>query len=149
MMRPDGEEQEKRRRVMTPMSARIVHIGINRNWKEIYAFASRPENMPAWASGLASGLDREGDDWIGDGGPIGKVRVRFAPANDFGVMDHTVTMENGLVVENALRVIPNGDGAEVMFALLKRPDMDEAGFEADAAHVRKDLETLKRLMEQQ
>jgi hypothetical protein len=134
---------------MTILPARIVHIGIERDWREVYAFASRPENMSAWASGLASGLTQDGEDWLADGGPVGQVRVRFAPTNPFGVIDHTVTMETGLVVENAFRVTPNGDGAEVTFTLLKRPDMDDAAFEADAAHVRKDLQTLKGLLESQ
>ncbi|MDX3925301.1 MAG: SRPBCC family protein [Shinella sp.] len=132
---------------MTTMQARIVHTGIERPWKEVYAFASKPENMPLWASGLASGLTRDGEDWIGDGGPVGKVRIRFTPPNDHGVLDHTVTMDSGLVVENALRVVPNGDGAEVMFTLLRLEGMDDAAFEADAAHVKKDLATLKALLE--
>ena len=133
---------------MTTMPARIVHRTIRRDWHAVYAFAARPENMPLWASGLASGLTRDGEDWIADGGPIGNVRVRFAPQNDFGVIDHTVTLPDGLVVENALRVVPNGDGAEVMFTLLRRPGMDDAGFEADAAHVARDLDALARLMEE-
>lgn len=132
---------------MTARPARIVHISVDRPWRDVYAFASRPETMPAWASGLASGLTREGEDWVADGGPIGQVRVRFAPANAFGVIDHTVTMANGQVVENALRVTPNGDGAEVAFTLLKRPDMDHAAFEADAAHVLRDLQALKAILE--
>lgn len=132
---------------MSVLPARIIHIGIDRDWRDVYAFASRPEYMPAWASGLASGLRRDVDDWIADGGPVGEVRVRFAPSNPFGVIDHTVTMATGQVVENALRVTPNGDGAEVAFTLLKRPDMDEAAFEADAAHVLKDLKALKALLE--
>lgn len=132
---------------MSILPARIIHIGIDRPWREVYAFAADPENMQHWASGLASGLTREGDDWIGDGGPIGKVRVRFAPGNHYGILDHTVTMENGLVVDNPLRVMANGDGAEVMFTLLKRQDLDDAGFEADAAHVLKDLQALKALLE--
>lgn len=133
---------------MTTMPARIVHRTIRRDWRAVYAFAAKPENMPLWASGLASGLTRDGEDWIADGGPIGKVRVRFAPQNDFGVIDHTVTLPDGLVVENALRVVPNGDGAEVMFTLLRQPGMDDAAFEADAAHVARDLDTLARLMEE-
>ena len=129
------------------MPARIIHRTIRRPWRAVYAFAAKAENMPLWASGLASGLTREGDDWIADGGPVGNVRVRFAAQNELGVIDHRVTMPNGLVVENALRVVPNGSGAEVMFTLLRRPDMDEAAFEADAAHVARDLDMLARLME--
>ncbi|WP_439627180.1 SRPBCC family protein [Shinella sp.] len=134
---------------MTTMPARIIHRTIRRDWRAVYAFAAKPENMPLWASGLASGLTRDGDDWIADGGPIGNVRVRFAPPNDFGVVDHTVTLLSGLVVENALRIVPNGDGCEVMFTLLRQPDMDDAAFESDAAHVTRDLEALAKLMEQQ
>ena len=132
---------------MTALPARIIHTTIQRDWHAVYAFAARPENMPLWASGLAAGLTRDGDDWIADGGPIGDVRVRFAPPNDFGVIDHTVTLPNGLVVENALRVVPNGSGCEVMFTLLRQPDMDDAAFESDAAHVARDLDCLARLME--
>lgn len=132
---------------MKPMTAKIVHISIERDWREVYAYASRPENMPDWASGLASGLARDGEDWIADGGPIGKVRVRFAPDNDFGVIDHEVTLENGLKVQNALRIVPNGDGAEVMFTALKLAGTTDESFAGDADHVRKDLEMLKRLME--
>lgn len=136
---------------MPLLPARIIHIGIARPVDAVYAYASDPANLGFWASGLASGLTRQsgddGDEWIGDGGSIGKVRVRFAPPNAFGILDHTVTMENGLTVENPLRVVANGDGTEVMFTLLQRPDLDEAGFEADAAHVMKDLETLKAILE--
>ncbi len=134
---------------MTTMPARIIHRTIQRDWRAVYAFAAKPENMPLWASGLASGLTRDGKDWIADGGPIGNVRVRFAPPNDFGVVDHTVTLPNGLMVENALRIVPNGDGCEVMFTLLRQPDMDDAAFESDAAHVTRDLEALGKLMERE
>jgi len=132
---------------MATLPARIVHRTIRRNWRAVYDFASRPENMQLWASGLAAGLTPDGDDWIADGGPIGNVRVRFAPPNEFGVIDHTVTLPDGLRVENALRVVPNGDGAEVMFTLLRQAGMDDAAFAADAAHIARDLDALARLME--
>jgi hypothetical protein len=132
---------------MPTMQARIIHTSIDRDWRHVYAFASKPENMPLWASGLASGLTRDGEDWIADGGPIGEVKVRFAPPNDFGVVDHSVTMQSGLVVQNTLRIVPNGDGAEVMFTLLRQADMNDDAFERDALHVAKDLATLKTLME--
>lgn len=132
---------------MTTYPARIIHLTIDRDWRAVYDFARRPENMPRWASGLAAGLKRDGDDWLGDGGPIGTIRIRFAQPNDLGVIDHTVTLENGVTVDNALRVVKNGDGAEVMFTLLQLPGTDDAALEADAAHITKDLQTLKALLE--
>lgn len=56
-------------------------------------------------------------------------------------------LPDGRSVRNAFRITPNGDGCEVAFVLLRRPEMDDAAFEADAAHVLKDLQALKALME--
>lgn len=132
---------------MAMMPVRVVHTSIARDWREVYDFASKPENMPRWASGLAGGLTRDGEDWIADGGPLGEIRVRFTPANALGVLDHVVTMPDGTEVHNALRVTPNGDGAVVAFTLLQRPEQDDAAIEADAAHVAKDLKAFKALLE--
>jgi hypothetical protein len=131
---------------MSTMEAKIIHISVDRDWREVYGFAGRPENMPLWASGLASGLAQDGDDWIARG-VLGTVRVSFVPPNEFGIIDHTVTIESGLRVYNALRVVPNGDGCEVMFTVLRLPGMSDEQFAADAAHVQTDLGTLKTLME--
>ena len=132
---------------MPTFPARIVHLSIDRPADEVAAFVADPENMRQWASGLSEGLRQDGDDWIGDGGPLGDIHVRFAPRNDLGVVDHSVTLPDGTQVYNALRVSPNGDGCEVAFTVLRQPSQDDAAFEADAAHVRRDLETLKVLME--
>jgi hypothetical protein len=131
---------------MNVMEAKVVHVSINRNWREVYQFAAKPENMPLWASGLGGGLEPDGDDWMAHG-PLGDVRVKFAPRNDLGVMDHVVTMSSGLEVNNALRVVPNGDGSEVMFTVLKLPDTSDGQFTADSKWVLKDLNTLKKLLE--
>ncbi|CAN7480424.1 SRPBCC family protein [Pararhizobium sp. LjRoot255] len=131
---------------MDVMEAKVVHVSINRNWRDVYQFAAKPENMPLWASGLGGGLEPDDEDWVAHG-PLGDVRVKFAPRNDLGVMDHVVTMESGLKVNNALRVVPNGDGSEVMFTVLKLPDTSEEQFIADSNWVLKDLNTLKKLLE--
>lgn len=132
---------------MTVAEARIIHISIAVAWRAVYDFASRPENMQLWAAGLAAGLRPEGDGWIGDGGPLGDIRVEFVPQNDFGVIDHDVTLADGRKIHNAFRIIPNGDGAEAIFSLIRQTEMDDAAFEADAAAVKADLETLKSLLE--
>jgi hypothetical protein len=102
--------------------------------------------MPLWAAGLASGLTPQGENWIASG-PLGDVVVKFAPTNDFGVIDHVVTMPDGLEVYNALRVSPNGDGCEIAFTVLQLPGMSDDDFKNDAELVYKDLITLKKLLE--
>jgi hypothetical protein len=40
---------------------------------------------------------------------MGRVTVTFAPRNDFGVLDHDVTLPSGETVYNPLRVISDGE----------------------------------------
>ncbi len=54
---------------------------------------------------------------------------------------------DGLKVYNALRVTPNGDGAEIAFTLLQLPGMTDDDFTRDAGLVKTDLETLKSIVE--
>lgn len=131
---------------MSVMVSKIIHVSIQRPWKEVYAFASDPVRMPQWAGGLANGLVQDGNEWIASG-PLGAVRVAFAPRNDYGVIDHVVTLPDGSRVFNALRVMENGDGAEIAFTLLKQPQMTVAEFERDAAAVLTDLTVLKDMLE--
>ncbi|MCZ7469547.1 SRPBCC family protein [Agrobacterium sp. O3.4] len=132
---------------MPVMQSRIIHLSVEKPWAQVYGFASDPQNMPRWAAGLGGGLKPDGNDWIADGGPLGEVRVNFAPANEFGVIDHVVTLPDGLKVYNALRVTPNGSGAEVSFTLLRLDGMTDEEFEQDASAITADLETLKSLLE--
>ncbi len=133
---------------MSAMTAKIVHVTIHRDWRAVYDFASKPENMPLWASGLATALVADGDDWIA-AGALGAVQITFTPPNDFGVIDHTVTEPSGRQFYNALRVVRNGAGCEVMFTLLRVEGITDAQFETDAEHVARDLATLKGLMERE
>ncbi|TRB02935.1 MULTISPECIES: SRPBCC family protein [Rhizobium/Agrobacterium group] len=132
---------------MPVMQSRIIHLSVEKPWAQVYGFASDPQNMPRWAAGLGGGLKPDGNEWIADGGPLGEVRVNFAPANEFGVIDHVVTLPDGLKVYNALRVTPNGSGAEVSFTLLRLDGMTDEEFEQDASAITADLETLKSLLE--
>jgi hypothetical protein len=63
---------------------------------------------------------RDGDEWIADA-PFGKVRLRFTPRNSFGVMDHDVKLESGVTIRNPMRVLPNGEGSEFVFTLIRQP----------------------------
>lgn len=132
----------------TPMNeVKHISISINRSPRDIYEFASNPENLPLWAAGLArSKVTREGDAWVAEA-PFGKVRIRFVKRNTFGVLDHDVELDSGVVVHNPMRVIPNGEGSEFVFTLLRQPGMDDAQFAEDKLAIEKDLRTLKNILE--
>lgn len=131
----------------TSQDVEHISIFINRSPEAVYAFAANPENLPLWAAGLArSELSREEGTWIAEA-PFGTVKIRFVPPNTLGVMDHEVELESGLVVYNPMRVVPNGQGSEFIFSLLRQPDMSDEAFAADKEAIEADLATLKALLE--
>jgi hypothetical protein len=117
--------------------SRHIGVWINATPDAVYAFASDPTELPRWAAGLA-------DPSLSD------AVVDFAPQNEFGVLDHEVRLSSGEAVYNPMRVIPGGTGetrCEVVFTLRRRPGVTDAEFDADAAAVAADLETLRGLLE--
>jgi hypothetical protein len=123
-----------------------VSVSIERSASEVYEFVVNPMNLPRWASGLAGAVQKIGADWVADS-PMGKLTLKFATDNPFGVLDHAVTTEAGLTFQNPMRVVPNGDGSEVTFVLFRLADMSEQQFAEDAAQVQKDLAQLKAILE--
>ena len=113
---------------------------------DVYDFACVPENLTKWATGLGTSGERVGQAWIAQT-PQGPVTVRFIERNDYGVLDHYVTTEDGTEIYNPMRVVANGRGSELSFTLFRRPEMSDAQFEQDAAWVERDLGQLKALLE--
>jgi hypothetical protein len=131
------------------MGSRSQHIssGIDRPATEVYDFAVDPRNLPKWAAGLAGLIvEHDGEQWSTES-PMGRITFTFAPRNDFGVLDHDVTLPSGETVYNPLRVISDGVGCEVIFTLRQRAEMTDEEFERDADAVAKDLAKLKSLLE--
>jgi hypothetical protein len=127
--------------------SRHISIGIDRPASIVYDFVADPFNLPRWAAGLAgSTVERDGERWFTDS-PMGRVTIAFTPRNDFGVLDHDVTLPSGETVYNPLRVISDGDACEVVFSLRQRPGISDEDFQRDADSVAQDLATLRDLVE--
>ncbi len=130
------------------MTSRHVSVWVDAAPDVVYAIAADPTQLPRWASGLAEGALRQtAKGWVADS-PMGEVTVEFAPANQFGVLDHVVRMSDGQTVYNPLRVVPAGEGearCEVVFTVRRRADMTDEEFDRDVATVAADLERLRDL----
>ena len=124
-----------------PVESRHVSVWIDAAPDAVYAFASDRAELPRWAAGLA-------DPALTDPS-LGEADVEFAPFNEFGVLDHVVRLPSGETAYNPMRVIPAGQGVarcEVVFTVRRRPGMTDQQFEADAAAVTADLESLRALL---
>lgn len=130
------------------LEAVVVNQSLNVSAREVYEFAHQEENLPKWASGLAEGVHQRDGKWFAKS-PMGEVQLTMSQKNAFGVMDHDVKLPNGQSVHNALRVTPAGEGSLLSFIVLRTPGTEQKAFDADVAHVRKDLQALKQLLEKQ
>jgi len=125
------------------LPARTYSISIPRDWRALYEQIWRPEYFALWASGLSdSELRPDGDDWLTDG-PEGPIRIHFTPHNEHGVMDHIVDAGTNAAIHVPLRVVQNGEGAEVMLTLYRQAGMSDEKFAADAKWIHRDLQALK------
>jgi hypothetical protein len=122
--------------------SRHISQSIARSADDVYEYASDPTNLPEWASGLGSSVEHLDGRWFVES-PGGRLTVAFAARNDFGILDHEVTLPSGETVYNPMRVIADGDGYEVVFTLRRQPGMTEADFSRDADLVLADLGALK------
>ena len=125
---------------------RYLSVSIEREPETVYAFTSNPENLPQWASGLGQGVKRA-DEHCEVKTEQGTVGLRFTPHNEYGVLDHTVVLSDGTEVYVPMRVMPNGQGSEVMLVLFRQPGMDDTEFTRDARLMQNDLWVLKALLE--
>jgi hypothetical protein len=128
------------------LESRQISERIDRYAADVYEFASDPANLPEWAPGLGGSVENVDGQWFVET-PSGRVGFAFVERNKYGVLDHDVTLPSGEVIHNPMRVVPDGDGCEVVFTLRRLPDMSDEDFARDAGLVQADLTRLKRLLE--
>ena len=129
-----------------PSESRQISEWIDRPAADVYDYASDPANLPNWAPGLGNSVENVDGQWFVET-QSGRVGFAFVERNRFGVLDHEVTLPSGEVIYNPMRVIPDGDGCEVVFTVRRLPDMTDEDFARDAGLVQADLTRLKHLLE--
>jgi len=123
-----------------------LSIAIEAAPARVYEFAANPMNLPKWARGLCTSIEKVGGTWIGQGA-MGQVKIEFVEPNHLGILDHMVTLPSGQRVMVPIRVHPRGNGSEVVFTLNPLPGMSEAQIAADARLVMQDLAALKKAID--
>lgn len=131
---------------MPTSRARHIGITIERPAEEVYGFLAEPLNFPKWAEGLGHSFHHvEGMIWTAET-PMGPMRIAFSEPNAHGILDHAVIPPDGAAMHNPMRVMPNGNGSEVVFTLFQR-GMSDDEMARDAGMVARDLAALKALLE--
>lgn len=129
----------------------VIREPIDRTVAQVMAVAADLSRLPEWAAGFSTGIecderDPSGSTWFVDA-PFGRVRTVFAVDVERGILDHDVTMPDGSVVHNRLRIESTASGCEAVFTLVRRPGMTDEELSADARAVAGDLRRLRALCE--
>jgi carbon monoxide dehydrogenase subunit G len=128
---------------------RHVSVSIDRPPQEVYDFVSDAENfLPKWATSSNAFVTRADGGWIIDS-PVGKVKMQFAAKNALGILDFDFILESGVTIHNPMRVIPNGNGSELVRTVLREPGMSGERFADETEWAEKDLATLRDLLNRQ
>lgn len=124
-------------------------VSINRDPRTVYEFVSNLENLPKWASKAFQSIKQVKGEWIAET-PQGAANVVLAQRNDFGVLDHYVSLASlGIEVYVPMRVVKNGiNGSEVVVTLFYASNISEEKFAQDMKMVEQDLKNLKNIMEE-
>ncbi len=128
------------------LKSQTIGVSVARKPHEIYDFVSNAENLLRWAKGLARQVTKSGSGWIIQT-PQGRMTFRFAPRNDFGILDHFVNTADGVEIYVPMRVFANQSGSEVTITVFRQPGMTDETFAEDLRQVEADLQTLKEIME--
>lgn len=144
----NSSEQTKQQTKANDMTYPVknISISINKPADEVYQYASAPENFPLWVEFIKSMTKEAGNIWFAET-DLGNIKIEFVPENEFGIIDHLVTLPDNSTVNNFMRVIANGKGSELVFTLFWMPDRTEEEFNQDAKLVESDLKKIKQILE--
>jgi polyketide cyclase/dehydrase/lipid transport protein len=131
---------------MSLQRSAVVHTSILASPEPVIAFLRDMEKWKSWAPWVRSVTRLSEGDWKLET-KDGPMTVRFVEPNSFGVLDHRVTVASGLTVFNAMRVVPNGSGSELVMVVLQSSEMSAEQFEQDVQAVTDDFVRLKRSAE--
>jgi hypothetical protein len=130
---------------MAPNS-QTLSVYIESHPDKVNEFVSTPENLPRWATTFVKSLKKVNGEWIAETS-MGAMRFRFTEMNRFGVSDQYIRPASGPEIYVPIRVLPNNSGSEVIFTLLRLPEMSNERLAEDARMVESDLKTLKKVLE--
>jgi hypothetical protein len=128
----------------------IIHVAIERPMQKVYDYLVDPSNMLNWMPSLGTSLRRVSEnEWIADRTRwrMESLLLRFTPRNEYGVLDCDVTLIGGSTITVPVRLVPNGEGCDLIYLLRQQSGHSDAQFASEEEWLRADFLTLKTMLE--
>ena len=130
------------RTIHTPMKSRTLTLNVAAGRDTVFAFLSRIENLPQWASESLGEVEREAFGWRA-ATPLGDRHLALCADERTGVIDLLLGEKSDEMTLHPLRVISQPHGALVTMTLVQAPDEPEEWFERAQASWLADFRRLK------
>ncbi len=114
---------------------------------EVYAFLADPLTFPTWASNLGDDFVQVGEtDWrtTTRNGPT---ILRFSPPNAYGILDHAVFLAGDEPQTTPMRVVPNGEGSDILYTVVQRGGVPVSAIESEIEWLHSDFGALVSMLE--
>ena len=134
--------------MMTMSISRTISVSIRRHPKVVYEFILNLQNFPRWARSTFQSINQLNGKSVAETAQ-GSVTIDLTERNNFGILDHFVKLSSDAVIFVPMRVIKDGEGSEVIFTWFQTADMPDDKFAEDVKSVKKDLNILKNLVEEE
>jgi len=136
---------------MTVMETHAGKVSIDAPFEEVARLVADPARAHEWGTEFFSGPLRraDSDEWVA---PVpmmgGEIRYRHEADVERGMVDvYLAPPGSDFGPPLPMRVVPNGDGADVIVVLARMPGTSTERWEQHLRDLERELETLKSLAE--
>ena len=114
---------------------------------KVFAYLSKVENLPEWATGFCQDLKKEGGNYKVVT-PGGEVYFRIDHDAGAGILDMVAGPQKDQTITWPARVVGLPDGRSVfMFTAIQTPDVSDEAFAAQCASLEEEFENIRRAVE--
>jgi hypothetical protein len=130
------------------MKTRTRSITIAAEPHAVFAYVSRPENLPVWAPAFAESVRAEEDYWIATTAD-GEERFALRADEHYGVVDFLgLVSADAYALRAPTRIVPNGPkDSEYLFTLFAIPGESDENFAGRLAVLSQELIVLRDVLE--
>ena len=136
---------------MATLQTEVVKVTIDRPFDEVTRYVADPSSAHTWATEFFAGplQEGQGEEFIATVPMMGgEVRYRQDVDLDRGVIDVFLAPKGGeFGPPLPVRVVPNGEGADVLWTLARFPGTPDQAWEGGLESMARELDNLKRVLE--
>jgi RNA recognition motif-containing protein len=125
-------------------SSKTLTASLPQDAQVLFVWIADPENLAKWHTSFCRSLRKENGSLIADS-PRGPVPVRFIRDDRSLVLDLLTEVTEGIELTNAIRILSNGEGSEMVWTLVKPEGISDSVFHEQLRWAGSALQNLRKV----